>query len=150
MTGSNIKSTKELLNSSGSVIQQVYENTKKLTKLQKTLLKYLPQEVQIASFREGNLHLVVTDGALASHIRYTQRDLIEKISKETEFFRLKSLQISIQPKSEPTRVPERRKTSFSEEALQTIERSAEYIKDARLKKALSDLAKHARSPENQP
>ncbi|MDH5736742.1 MAG: hypothetical protein OEZ23_00455, partial [Gammaproteobacteria bacterium] len=94
---STIKTPKELFGSKGSLIHDLYKTSENLTKLQKILLKYLPEQAHISGYQSGLLNLVCEDAMLGSYIRYHQDQLIADLATETLFRDLKSIRITVRP-----------------------------------------------------
>lgn len=99
------------------------------------------EHCHVASWREGCLLLIVTDGHWATRLRYQQRRLQRQLQTLEEFAGLARIQIKVQPPAGPGRSANRTIT-LSPAARQSIQTAAEGISDHRLRAALERLASH--------
>ncbi|MFW9078159.1 DUF721 domain-containing protein [Pseudomonas sp. P2757] len=97
----------------------------------------------VASWREGLLQLVVTDGHWATRLRYQQKRLQRQLQMFDEFANLTRIQFKVRP---PTLQPGAATHSMdlSTDAAATIQSTAEGISDPNLRAALERLAAHAK------
>lgn len=96
----------------------------------------------IASWRDGVLLLVVTDGHWATRLRYQQKRLQRQLLALDAFANLNRILFKVQPPL----VPGRRTghgPELSTSAAESIRGSAEGITDPKLRAALERLAAHA-------
>ena len=86
--------------------------------------------------------LIVTDGHWATHLRYHQRLLQRKLMEFDEFAGLTRIQFKVQ---HPTlqQGPVWHTMDLSENAAETIQATADGIRDPGLRTALERLASHA-------
>lgn len=97
---------------------------------------------RVASWRDGCLLLIVTDGHWATRLRYQQRRLQRQLQALEEFTNLTKIQIKVQPVVDPKRATGRT-TSLSRAAGRSLQSAAESISDPKLRAALERLARHA-------
>ena len=95
----------------------------------------------VASWRDGTLLLVVTDGHWATRLRYQQRRLLRQLQDHPAFAGLQRIVFKVQP---PHTAMQRqlRSATLSAEAAENIQATAEHIDDPRLRAALERLARH--------
>lgn len=97
----------------------------------------------VASWREGTLLLVVTDGHWATRLRYQQKRLQRQLQVLEAFTSLRRILFKVQPPLTPTPRPGH-VVELSDVAAESLRESAEGISDPRLREALVRLAGHAR------
>ncbi|PVZ41949.1 uncharacterized protein DUF721 [Pseudomonas sp. CC120222-01a] len=100
------------------------------------------EHCHVASWRDGTLLLVVTDGHWATRLRYQQKRLQRQLQALEAFGNLQRIHYKVQPPL----VPARRggnTTELSNTAAESIRDSAEGIADPKLRAALERLASHA-------
>ncbi|CAM4003293.1 hypothetical protein CCOS865_03659 [Pseudomonas reidholzensis] len=100
----------------------------------------------VASWRDGVLLLVVTDGHWATRLRYQQKRLQRQLLELEVFGNLRRILFKVQPPMTPAKraghAPE-----LSSEAAESIRDTAEGISDPKLRAALERLAGHAKPKE---
>jgi hypothetical protein len=97
----------------------------------------------VASWREGCLLLIVTDGHWATRLRYQQRRLQRQLQALETFATLTKILFKVQPPSGEKRPPAQ-PFELSDSAADSIQETAEAVSDPRLKAALERLASHRR------
>lgn len=97
----------------------------------------------LASWRDGVLLLVVTDGHWATRLRYQQKRLQRQLQALDAFANLQRIRFTVQP---PTTPPQRvgHGIELSSQAAADIQSTAEGISDPKLRAALERLARHAK------
>lgn len=101
------------------------------------------EHCHVASWREGCLLLIVTDGHWATRLRYQQRRLLKQLQALEEFATLAKILFKVQPPAAERRAPGRT-ISLSDSAAENIQATAEGIEHAPLRAALERLAKHGK------
>ncbi|SDS44546.1 Protein of unknown function [Pseudomonas sp. Z003-0.4C(8344-21)] len=98
----------------------------------------------VASWREGSLLLIVTDGHWATRLRYQQKRLQRQLQMFDEFASLTRILFKVQP---PTvqRGATGHTMDLSTDAAATIQETANGISDPGLRAALERLAAHAKA-----
>lgn len=115
-----------------------------LKKLLDTQLQPAAREhCHVASWREGSLLLVVTDGHWATRLRYQQRRLQQGLLGMPEFAGLTRILFKVRP-SVSRGGPRGPALDLSDSAADNLQATAEGITDPNLKAALERLAKHRR------
>ncbi|MGJ7514805.1 DUF721 domain-containing protein [Pseudomonas baetica] len=101
------------------------------------------EHCHVASWREGSLLLIVTDGHWATRLRYQQKRLQRQLQMFDEFANLTRILFKVQP---PTvqRGATGHTMDLSNNAAETIQATADGISDPNLRAALERLAAHAR------
>ncbi len=97
----------------------------------------------MASWREGTLLLIVTDGHWATRLRYQQKRLHRQMMAFDEFINLTRIVFKVQPPEAP-RGAATHTIDLSAVAAENIQATAEGITDPRLRAALERLASHAK------
>ncbi|MEE1887910.1 DUF721 domain-containing protein [Pseudomonas carassii] len=100
------------------------------------------EHCHVASWKEGTLLLVVTDGHWATRLRYQQKRLQRQLQAMEAFANLSRIQFKVQPPLVAAK-HEGQGPELSESAADSIRGSAEGISDPKLRAALERLATHA-------
>ncbi|WP_437883492.1 DUF721 domain-containing protein [Pseudomonas sp. LRF_L74] len=104
------------------------------------------EHCRVASWREGCLLILVSNGHWATRMHYQQRRLQSKLQVLPEFAGLVRLQIKVRPAGGQVAYVGH-KATLSEFAADTLQSTAEGISDPRLREALERLAQKGRSQE---
>ena len=101
------------------------------------------EHCHVASWREGTLLLIVTDGHWATRLRYQQKRLQRQLQSLEAFYNLNRILFKVQP---PTTAPKAHghPLDISNRAAENIQATAEGISDPKLRAALERLANHAK------
>ncbi len=128
-------------------LRLLLNQTERLEHLQRLLESQLQpaarEHCHVASWRDGTLLLVVTDGHWATRLRYQQKRLQRQLQTLEAFGNLQRILYKVQPPL----VPAKRggnTTELSNSAAESIRDSAEGIADPKLRAALQRLAAHAK------
>lgn len=100
------------------------------------------EHCHVASWRDGTLLLVVTDGHWATRLRYQQKRLLAALQAMEAFGNLRRILFKVQPPL----VPAKRgghAAELSNSAAESLRDTAEGITDPKLRAALERLAAHA-------
>ncbi|MFJ3482319.1 DUF721 domain-containing protein [Pseudomonas sp. NPDC090202] len=128
-------------------LKAIFNHAQRLAHLQRLLESQLQpaarEHCHVASWREGTLLLVVTDGHWATRLRYQQKRLQRQLAAFKEFANLTRVQFKVQPAT-THRGTTGQGAGLSAEAAETISSTAEGISDPNLRAALERLAAHAR------
>ena len=128
-------------------LRAIFGHAQRLGHLQRLLESQLQpaarEHCHVASWREGNLLLIVTDGHWATRLRYQHKRLLRQLMAFDEFANLTRIQFKVQP---PTVHPGTagHTLDLSTNAAETIQATADGIRDPALRTALERLAAHAR------
>lgn len=98
----------------------------------------------VASWRDGSLLLIVTDGHWATRLRYQQNRLLRQLRTFEEFASLARILFKVQPRTQVTAAT--RTVTLTESAAETLHEAAEGISNPQLKAALERLASRSRKP----
>lgn len=98
---------------------------------------------RVASWRDGTLLLVVTDGNWATRLRYQQRRLQQSLQNLPEFAGLTRIVFKVRPAASDA-APARASPELSASAAGSLRATAEGIADPKLRAALERLARNAR------
>lgn len=128
-------------------LQRLVARAQIIDRLQVLLNQYLQPAVRpycrLATYQDGTLTLIVSDGHWATRLRYQQKRLLQQLQSVPEFNQLSRIQFKVRPPSQPN-TPPPRSIELSEQAGQMIQASAEATRDPALRKALERLAQHAK------
>jgi len=128
-------------------LKAIFNHAQRLAHLQRLLESQLQpaarEHCHVASWREGSLLLIVTDGHWATRLRYQQKRLQRQLEAFDEFSSLTRILFKVQP---PTvqRGAAGHTMDLSVTAAESIQATAEGISDPKLKAALERLAAHAK------
>jgi hypothetical protein len=130
-------------------LKALFSAAQRLTHLQRLLESQLQpaarEHCHLASWREGCLLLIVTDGHWATRLRYQQKRLQRQLQQLDEFAGLQRILFKVQPPSGQVRTPER-SIALSNCAAESIQTTADGISDPNLRAALERLASHGKQP----
>jgi hypothetical protein len=130
-------------------LKALFSAAQRLTQLQRLLESQLQpaarEHCHLASWREGCLLLIVTDGHWATRLRYQQKRLQRQLQQLDDFAGLQRILFKVQPSSGQVRTPER-SIVLSNCAAESIQTTADGISDPNLRAALERLASHGKKP----
>ncbi|AZE57228.1 Zn-ribbon-containing protein [Pseudomonas synxantha] len=128
-------------------LKAIFGQAQRLGHLQRLLESQLQpaarEHCHVASWREGNLLLIVTDGHWATRLRYQQKRLQRQLMVFDEFAGLTRIQFKVQPPAVQQRTVGHT-LDLSVNAAETLQATADGISDPGLRAALERLAAHAR------
>ncbi len=128
-------------------LKDIFRHAQRLSQLQSLLESQLQpaarEHCHVASWREGSLLLIVTDGHWATRLRYQQKRLLRQLLAFDEFANLTRILFKVQPPT-PHHGAAGHTMDLSSVAAESIQATAEGISDPKLRAALERLASHAR------
>ncbi len=128
-------------------LKAIFNHAQRLAHLQRLLESQLQpaarEHCHVASWREGSLLLIVTDGHWATRLRYQQKRLQRQLSAFDEFSSLTRILFKVQPPTVPQGAAGHT-MDLSLVAAESIQATAEGISDPKLRAALERLAAHAK------
>ncbi|MCY1414118.1 Dna[CI] antecedent, DciA [compost metagenome] len=131
-------------------LKSLFGEAQRLAHLQQLLESQLQPAARphcrVATWREGCLLLIVTDGQWATHLRYQQKRLLRQLQNLKEFENLTKILFKIQPTA-AERHATGRNLQLSASAADTLRTAASSIDDPQLRAALERLASHTRPPD---
>ncbi|MCY1521870.1 Dna[CI] antecedent, DciA [compost metagenome] len=129
-------------------LQGLLNQAERLARLQDRLHSQLQpaarEHCHVASWHDGSLLLIVTDGHWATRLRYQQRRLLRQLQGFAEFAGLHRILFKVQPPQVQSQ-GRGRCANLSVDAAENIRATAEHIDDPRLRAALERLASHGDS-----
>ena len=128
-------------------LKALFNQAQRLAQLQRLLESQLQpaarEHCHIASWREGTLKLVVTDGHWATRLRYQQKRLQRQLQQLDAFASLTRILFAVRPTAQVA--PRGRHVlDISEKSAENIQATAEGITDPNLRAALERLASHGK------
>jgi hypothetical protein len=131
-------------------LKALFSQAQRLSHLQRLLESQLQPAARphcyVASWREGNLLLIVTDGHWATRLRYQQKRLQRQLQALEEFTSLTRILFKVQPPTVQSKAGGHA-IDLSPVAAESIQATAEGISDPNLRAALERLAAHANKPK---
>ncbi|RMQ43676.1 hypothetical protein ALQ04_02928 [Pseudomonas cichorii] len=128
-------------------LKAIFRHAERLSHLQRLLESQLQpaarEHCHVASWREGSLLLIVTDGHWATRLRYQQKRLQRQLVAFNEFANLTRIVFKVQPPTVP-RGAVGHTIDLSTAAAESIQATADGISDPKLRAALERLASHAK------
>lgn len=128
-------------------LKSLFGQAQQLVRLQHLLDSQLQPAARghchVASWREGCLLLIVTDGQWATRLRYQQRRLQRQLLTLEAFRGLSRLLFKVRPPMQAN-ASSSRVNKLSPAAAESLRTAAEGIDDPRLRAALKRLARHGR------
>jgi hypothetical protein len=131
-------------------LKALFNQAQRIDRLQHLLESQLQpaarEHCHVASWREGCLLLIITDGHWATRLRYQQKRLLRQLQVIEEFATLTKILFKVHP---PTveRNRSSHSISLSKFAAENIQATAEGVRDPKLRAALERLAKHGKPSE---
>ncbi|TBU87815.1 DciA family protein [Stutzerimonas kirkiae] len=133
-------------------LKALFHQARRLEQLQQLLESQLQPAARahckVASWRDGCLLLVITDGHWATRLRYQQRRLQRQLAEMQAFAGLARILFKVQPPipdtPRPAAVP-----PLTRHAADGILSAADGISDPRLREALERLARHTSREERE-
>jgi len=128
-------------------LKLLFSQAQRLSHLQRLLESQLQpaarEHCYVASWREGSLLLVVTDGHWATRLRYQQKRLQRDLQALEEFASLTRILFKVQPPTVQSKA-KGHSIDLSQSAAQSIQDTADGISDPNLRAALERLARHGK------
>lgn len=129
-------------------LQRLLKQAQTLSQLQTLVHGYLApaarEQLQLGSYENGVLTLVLAEAAWATRLRYQQDRLLGQLRQHPEFSSLQRIQLKIRPAGNAPEPAEKERRYISESASQHICDGAANIEDPKLREALQRLAKNIR------
>ena len=130
-------------------LQALLGAARRLDHLQKLLEAALEpaarEHCKVASWRDGTLLLIVSNGHWATRLHYQQRRLLRLLQEQPVFSGLQRILFKVQPVTGSSSAGARH-VELSAAAADSLRTAADGISDPRLREALERLAKHADQP----
>ncbi|WP_339486463.1 DUF721 domain-containing protein [Pseudomonas sp. EL_65y_Pfl2_R95] len=131
-------------------LQALFNQAQRLDQLQRLLESQLQpaarEHCHVATWREGCLLLIVTDGHWATRLRYQQKRLLKQLQSLEAFATLTKIHFKVQPPTVERRA-QGRTIILSDSAAEHIQSTADGISDPSLRAALERLAKHTKAAD---
>ncbi|WP_236213829.1 DciA family protein [Metapseudomonas otitidis] len=128
-------------------LRALFDQAQRIDHLQRVLEGQLQpaarEHCRVASWRDGCLLLIISDGHWATRLRYQQRRLQRQLQALEEFANLTKIIFKVQPSRSAGRNPSQG-AALSAYAAESLQSTAEGINDPRLRAALERLASRAR------
>ncbi|WP_346841849.1 DciA family protein [Metapseudomonas otitidis] len=128
-------------------LRALFDQAQRIDHLQRVLEGQLQpaarEHCRVASWRDGCLLLIISDGHWATRLRYQQRRLQRQLQALEEFTNLTKIIFKVQPSRSAGRNPSQG-AALSAYAAESLQSTAEGISDPRLRAALERLASRAR------
>ncbi len=134
-------------------LKALFNQAQRLAQLQRLVESQLQpaarEHCHVASWREGTLLLIVTDGHWATRLRYQQNRLQRQLQQTDVFSSLTRILFKVQP---VTGVPRTggHVMDISSKSAENIQATAEGISDPNLRAALERLASHGKGSKTPP
>lgn len=128
-------------------LRALFDQAQRIDHLQRVLEGQLQpaarEHCRVASWRDGCLLLIISDGHWATRLRYQQRRLQRQLQALEEFANLTKIIFKVQPSRSAGRTHSQG-AALSAYAAESLQSTAEGISDPRLRAALERLASRAR------
>ena len=132
-------------------LKALFSAAQRLDRLQHLLESQLQpaarEHCHLASWREGCLLLIVTDGHWATRLRYQQRRLERQLQLLEEFAGLQRILFKVQPSYTP-KPAAKHSMVLSSAAAESLQTTADSISDPKLRAALERLASHVQKADD--
>lgn len=128
-------------------LQALFSAAQRLGRLQALVEAQLEpaarEHCQVASWHDGCLLLLTSNGHWATRLHYQQRRLQRLLQALPEFAGLQKIQVKVRPPSQQVATT-KRQIELSPAAADSLNSAAEGIDDAKLRAALERLARNAK------
>lgn len=142
-----LKPTAQILHNS-HFLQRLLKQAQTLSQLQVLVHHYLApaarEQLQLGSYDNGVLTLVLAEAAWATRLRYQEARLLDQLRQHSEFTGLQRIRLKVRPASSAPETAEEERRYISATASEHIRDSAENIQDPQLREALQRLANNIR------
>tara|TARA_E500000331_G_scaffold71533_2_gene66262 strand:- start:2169 stop:2690 length:522 start_codon:yes stop_codon:yes gene_type:complete len=167
----SLKRSSQILKAGKGQLRTIYDETRRLQALHRRVAKHVYGDIDVASFSNGDLHLITPSAASATRIRYRQKILISELNRE-QGPSIGSLRVSVRPvtsnplknsltsnsansgragafanpgdEDPPNQVDRRPARELSRQSAEHLAETAKYTKDDNLRKALERLSKRGK------
>lgn len=143
----SLKPTAQILRSN-HFLQRLLSQAQTLSQLQLLVHRYLApaarEQLQLGSYDNGVLTLVLAEAAWATRLRYQQERLLGQLRQHPEFASLQSIRLKVRPAGSVPEPIEQERRYISKNASQHIRNGAASIQDPELREALQRLANNIR------
>ena len=130
------------------LLQRLLQQAETLSRLQALvhghLAPALREQLQLGSYRDGTLTLVLLDAAWATRLRYQEPRLLGQLRQHQEFAGLQRIRLKIRPPETATPRTGEERRYLSGTASENIRQGAQEITDPQLREALQRLADNTR------
>lgn len=136
-----------ILREQGNAVHDVYRGAARLKRLQRVVDRYLASvqaAAHVAAFDGKILTLILPSAPVATRLRYAAPQLVRSLRNHTEFHGLKDLAVHVRPAPERPQAEPPERPPISADTARHIGRTAKYIEDETLRKALESLADSAK------
>jgi hypothetical protein len=142
----SLKRPNQILGNQKGILNKVYAQTRELLAIQATIRNFVPDNVHVASVRDGVLHLITNSSATATRIKYRRRNIVSAIRNQSKNLDVNKIAVSVRPEDPDTRPAAREPLPISSESANQLSDTAKFIEDDALKQALIKLSKRATKP----
>lgn len=148
MIKSTSKSALNYLDSPDRDLGAIFSKVKRLKEINTAVLKHLDPNItnycQVANKMNKKLVLMVSNGAIATQLRFQAPDLLAKFKRDPVLNDIIEIQCKVQPLNTPTqpKTPKRKVKPLSEVASKSVRDIAESIQDERLREIMLRIAKN--------
>ncbi|MBT4159851.1 MAG: DUF721 domain-containing protein [Gammaproteobacteria bacterium] len=136
----SVRSTGQILKGSNHILHSLFTQSRELINIEKVVHRNLDDPVAVSSLKNNELTIVTRSGAVATRLRYRQRNLMNALRRAG--ISVNAIKFKVQPELLPPEPPTVDRHLSRENAHQLAE-SAQYIEDEPLKKALMHLSKNS-------
>jgi len=140
----SLKQPGQILRNPRGLLHNVYAQSRDLLAIQSVIRKFVPANVYVASIRNETLHLITNSAATATQVTYRQRNIIAATRRYGAQFEIKNIKVSVRPDDPELKLPSRQPIPPSIENARQLEKTAKYIEDEALRKALIKLSKRGK------
>ncbi len=137
----SIKSTQQILNGSNHLLQSLVSQSKDLVSIEAIVSRFVTDPFSVASYSNQTLTLVTSSSAIATRIRYRQRNIMASLKRTG--LPVDTLHIKVRPDLTKSPVEPAEPRFLSASSARQIAQTAKYIEDEPLRKALIRLSKRS-------
>ncbi len=148
----SIRSTRQILSGSrsgnptagtNSILQSVVAQSQLLLAIEPVVRRYVPEEVRVASLDGGVLTLITSSSAIATQVRYRQRNIVSSLRQSASHLDISDVRVLVRPESFKPEADLGQPRYLSKGSARHIAETAKYIEHQPLRKALLALSNRA-------
>ena len=129
------------------ILRSVMAQTQQLLAVESLVRRFIQDEFHVGSIDDGLLTLVTPNSAIATRIRYSERDIISSLQQAANDLAVQRLRIIVRPEISRAAPEPPKPCRLSAESARQLAGTAEYIDYKPLRKALLALSRRVKDDQ---
>lgn len=138
----SIKRPNQILSGGNHILQSLVHQSRDLLSIEAIVSRYVDDPFKVASYQHQTLVLVIPSSAIATRIRYRQRNIMASLKRTG--LPVDTLKIKVRPDFATEPEEARISRTLSTSSARHIAQTAKYIEDEPLRKALIRLSERSK------